>query len=200
MENYTYYSKNPLKISKRQLNKKMKIYTSNDDITRYFGQGYDKDIIKYSELSNYKNIDQLLPGQYNSKIILLEDKLNSGHWVAIIKYDNTIEYFNSYALFPSAELDGNTYLKNKQLDQDTKYLNQLFTKALDKYRIIYNKKQFQKFDPNIATCGRWCILRILMAREGLNLKEFIAFINDLTMKFKLSGDQLVTLLVDKHSD
>lgn len=197
MDGFIYYSSNPLKIDKIQLKKKMKEYTSDSQLEKFFGPGFNKDIIKYSDIEDYKTIDQLLPGKRNFKIILLESSFNSGHWVCVLKYGDTIEYFNSYGVQPSKELDYNTELVNKQLDQDVKYLNILFNKALNKYNIVYNKRKFQKVSPEIATCGNWCIIRGIMFKEAdMDLYQFISFIDEAERKFKLNGDQLVTLLVN----
>lgn len=199
MDKYFYYSANPLKINKKQINKEMKKYMSDSDITKYLGKKFENKIIKYSDIKKYNTISDLLPNRKNGlcKIILIEDSYNSGHWISVLRIGKTIEYFNSYGAFPSVELDGNSYLKNAQLDQDVKYLNILLNKAYDDgYNVIYNKTKFQKLDDNIATCGRWNVLRCLMFdKYKMDLFQFINFIDDLKKKFDLTSDQLVTLLV-----
>lgn len=196
MDNYTYYSSNPLKINKPAIKKQMKEYTSDSQLRKYFGAGFEKDIIKYSDIENYKTIDKLLPKKKDFKIILLESSYNSGHWVCLLKYEDTIEFFNSYGLKIGSQIDMNSALVNRQLDQDVKYLNILLNKAKDKYNIIYNKRRFQQVSPLIATCGSWVILRgVLFKKSGMDLYDFISFIDEAEKKFKLSGDELVTLLV-----
>lgn len=197
MDSYIYYTTNPLKIDRQELKKQMKEYTSDTQIENFFGRGFKKNVLKYSDIEDYDTIDKLLPGKRNFKIILLESTYNSGHWVCIMKYGDTIEYFNSYGLIPSKELDSNSELVNRQLEQDVKYLNLLLNKALDKYNIIYNKRKFQKLDPVIATCGNWCIIRGVMFKDAnMDLYSFINFIEDATKRLKLTGDELVTLLVN----
>jgi hypothetical protein len=197
MEGYKYYSSNPFRINKKKLKEEMKKYTSDAQIEEFFGKGFKNNILKYSDIEDYDTIDQLLPGKKNFKIILLESSYNSGHWVCVLKYDNKIEYFNSYGLKPSKELDMNTELLNRQLDQDTKYLNKLLNKAMKKYEIVYNKRKFQKVSPDIATCGSWCIIRgVLFKKANMDLIDFINFIDEAEDEFKLNGDELVTLLVN----
>lgn len=187
------------KINISQINEDMKEYMSDHDITHYLGEDFSTNIIKYSEIENYRDIDDLLNGNHVYKIILIEDSYNSGHWVALLKYDSTIEYFNSYGLKPTVELDGNSYLKNKQLNQDVKYLNILLNNALGKYKIIYNKRKFQKSGDNIATCGRHVVFRCLMFDKfDMNLYEYIDFINLMMKKLNLSSDQLVTFFINSH--
>lgn len=199
MENYNYYSTHPSEISKAKLKNKMSEYISDSDLTHYLGRNYNKKIIKYSDLADVKSIDKLLPGKKNSRIILLENERNSGHWVLLIKDNNTIEYFNSYGKRPSIELDYNSPEKNKQLNQDHKYLNDLLTESLNKYDIIYNKIPFQKLDDNVATCGKHTLFRYICWKIlKMDLYNYIQFMNELKKKFKMDADYIVTMLINSH--
>ena len=55
----------------------------DDDIRKILGN--ETKIIKYSELSKFNDLDELLPNEKDYCIILYEHKLNEGHWVAILK-------------------------------------------------------------------------------------------------------------------
>ena len=142
------------------------------DLIKYFGNNVNENIIKYSELANYKNIEEILPSHNSYKIILIENELNSGHWVLIMRYNKTIEFFNSYGLKPSKDLHFVDNLMNFFLEQDKKYLNFILNDAKNRFNIIYNKKRFQKISKNVNTCGRHIILRLLMLLFfGLNLYD-----------------------------
>ena len=80
----------------KKVNKTIKKSISDLDIERYFSRSVQKDIIKYSDLKNYSSIDQLLPKNKSFKFMLLESKHNSGHWLGLLRYNKTIEFFNSY--------------------------------------------------------------------------------------------------------
>ena len=67
---------------------------SDEDIQRILGG--DAKIIKYAELGNLYDIDQLLPEEKDYCIILYEDRPNRGHWTALLKYNNLYEHFDSY--------------------------------------------------------------------------------------------------------
>jgi len=71
-----------------------------------------------------------------------------------MRYNETIEWFNSYGTSPSQELDFISNQQNDMLNQDVKYLNILPTKALNKFTIINNKRQLQKFQDGFNTCGK----------------------------------------------
>ena len=184
--------------NKQLLQQQIKEEITDSDLTRYFGKKDFKNIIKYSELANYNSIQQILPRNKSWKIILIENEYNSGHWTLLLRYNNTIEWFNSYGTFPSAELDYISQQQKKILNQDVKHLNILLTQALPKFRIIYNKRKLQQLENGVNTCGKWIILRIIMMEKyNMDLNHFLQFIDRLKKQFKLSSDELVTLLIQK---
>ena len=131
------------------------------------------------------------------KIILIENEYNSGHWTLLLRYNNTIEWFNSYGTFPSAELDFISQQQKEILNQDIKHLNILLTQALPKFRIIYKKRKLQQLENGVNTCGKWIILRIIMMEKfNMDLNQFLRFIEQLKKQYKLSYE-LVTLLIQK---
>ena len=134
--------KNPNLIDMEEVVNDISEYISDDDLRRYFGQSFDKKILKYSELDNYSSIDKLLPKSRDFCIILVENEYNSGHWCGLLKYGKTTEFFNPYGTRPGGELDFNDKAKNDSLEQFEPYLNQLLDKELMKGRnVIYNKKR-----------------------------------------------------------
>jgi len=178
------------------IKQRLENYISSDDLLKYFGKMINDKIVKYSDLDNYKTIEQLLPDNNDFKIILIENQLNSGHWVVILRYDNTIEFFNSYGLMPSVDLNFIDNLQNKMLGQDIKFLNILLNECKNRFNIIYNKKRFQKLQPNINTCGRHTILRIIMFQHfQLDLYKYNIFIEKLMNKYDYPADIICCLLV-----
>lgn len=169
---------------------------SDADLERHTGIK-PSDIIKYSDLKNYNNITDLLPTDKSARIILIEDKYNSGHWVAILRYGKTIEYFNSYG----AKWDTDWKFINKMvrliLGQNTNEMTRLMDKAKqDGWNTVWNEKKFQKLDNNIQTCGRWCVLRIEMMKMGYTLKEFQDFVKKQSKEQKISTDYMVAKYVE----
>lgn len=141
-------------------------------------------IVTYSELKNYKTLDELLY-PYGAVFLLYETRPNFGHWTAIIRLDeNTVEFFDPYG----TELDGQ--LKNidkdfrKETDQDYPYLTKLFIES--PYNLTESEKKFQKLAPGINTCGRWTALRIVF--RDLPLKKFAKIFDN------SNSDELATYL------
>jgi len=116
-------------------------------------------VLAYPDLYRYTNIDDLF-GPYN-KIILLYPmtKLNQGHWVCLFRYNNTINFFDSYGI----RLDNERkFVKSKYIKEESgqeyPYLTWLLHNS--KYRIIENKYKLQRI-PYSQTCGKFCSLRLL---------------------------------------
>lgn len=146
------------------------------DFKRYFG--VDTQVLKYSDLADYLNINQLLPKETDFKIILTESKPNEGHWCVLLKYNGgrTIEWFDSYGVRPDGELSFIPNAIKKMLGEDKHYLSKLIKTMDQDQHFVYNKTKFQKLQDGINTCGRWVICRTLMMQFGFNLEEFTNFI------------------------
>ena len=185
-----------------EINDDLKEYVSDQDLRDYFGDSFDRRILKYSELSNYPTINDLLPKKKDFCIILVENEPNSGHWVALLKYEpNIIEFFNSYGDSPGSELSFNSKSTNEELDQSRNIITDLLDKAMEKNTVIYNKKKFQKLENDINTCGKNCIFRcICLKKYKLNLPKYINFVKDLKAHYKMSADELVSLLIPINED
>lgn len=113
-------------------------------------------LIKYSDISKYDNIDDLI-GPTGQAIILYLFTPTSGHYVALFKRAGRISYFDSYG-FPPEEaykfMDAKARIENNQVEP---YLFQL----LEGVHSEYNPYPFQDFKEGIATCGKHCIMRLI---------------------------------------
>ena len=172
----------------------LKVSMSGEDILSYLP---NCKIIEYNDLADYNEITELLTKQIDYVIILIETIAEStGHWVCVLKYGNTIESFNSYGEAP--DVQKNTLIskaKNIEFGQTQNYLTNLLVKS--NFNIIYNKLQLQKYTNNSATCGRFCVTRILcLLKDNMDLKRFLEFMIDLKKKFKSkSYDEIVCELI-----
>jgi hypothetical protein len=171
-------------------------FSSNFDLCDALNCGEDS-IIKYSELINYKNLDELLPKPFDYTIILLETNRNQGHWVVILRLGNVIELFNSYGVPIDSEFRYIPDTIERWLGQSTRYLTNLVKKN-NKFKIVSNTYKFQSKDS--ATCGRWVILRTETARMGYKLEDFINMIDKQVEKTGMPSDVLVLYYVPFKTD
>jgi len=126
----------------------------------------DIKIMKYSELNNYNNIDEAF-GDKDSIALLFESKPSYGHWTLLIRHPGVIEFFDSYG--NSTDIDIMDLIKDKKWlygsGQGNASLSRLV--ANSDYDYVYNKTPLQKKDSDIATCGRWVIIRHMLREMGL---------------------------------
>jgi len=173
-------------------------FGSNFDIADALNCGQDQ-IIKYSELRNYNSLDELLPCTFDYKIILLETDRNTGHWVCVIRMGDVIECFNSYGIPIDSEWKYIPDSIERWLGQSTRYLKNLI-KQNTMFKIVNNTYEFQSKDPDVATCARWCILRIETAKIGYSLKDFTNMISKQVVKDDIPSDILVLYYVKFKND
>jgi hypothetical protein len=174
----------------------------------YFGSNYDimdclncgpEQIIKYSQLKDYTSLQELLPLEFDYKVILLETNRNTGHWVCILRLGGVIECFNSYGIGIDQEWRYIPDTIERLLGQSTRYLTNLIKKS-EGFTVISNKYKFQSKSDDVATCARWCILRIETAKIGYSLKEFVRMIEKQEAETDLPSDILVLDYVRFKSD
>lgn len=145
-------------------------------------------IVKYSDIHRMNSIDELLV-PFRSCFILYEVRENSGHWVVLLMLpDGSIEFFDSYGGTPDSQL---TFIpKNfaSRSYQNYPYLSMLLKKSGK--HITYNPYQFQKFDNNVKSCGRWDVLRVKLI--DLPLEDFKKLF------LGKNYDDIVTVLTDNN--
>lgn len=163
----------------------------DDDIKRILP---DAKIIDYESLKKYSSIDELLPNDKDYVIILYEDRQNSGHWVCLLRDNNTIEFFCSYGTYPDHQLKWVDYNTRKELGSDVPLLSHLLDSC--PYDVIYNEIPYQSENKEIATCGKHVIFRIRQHLNDMNLEEY----QDIVKKTKPDGmsyDEYINNYYDK---
>lgn len=161
-----------------EIKNKLAYMVSNDDFNKYFTDAHQK-VLKYSDLSDVNNINELLPTCPDYRIILTETKKNEGHWCCIMRYINkknnnreTVEWFDSYSGKPDSELKFIPKFIRIQLGQNENHLSRILKTVTNPLEILYNSTKYQTLKNGVNTCGRWCILRLIMYHIGYSLDEF----------------------------
>ena len=119
----------------------------------------NSNISKYSELKEYdsitdfipNNID-LLPNDFDYRLILIEQAKNSGHWTVLVRFKNNIYYFDSYGVKPDGEWKFIPDSVRKMLNQETNeqiYSFGLFDKVTCDIERINNKSNEIRLLSNI---------------------------------------------------
>jgi len=168
------------------MNKQLAKSLSDGDIRKVLGA--KTRIITYPQLKNYNTIDQLLEVD-NRCVILVETKVNSGHWVCVLKYGNTCEFWDSYGL---PQIDSELHYVSLQERKSLGEMKPLLSALLDEcpYQVVYNKTDLQSWKPNVNTCGRWVCLRLQHA--DMTLPQFLKYVKSFHAP---NTDELVCQLV-----
>jgi hypothetical protein len=175
----------------KKLKKYIDIALSNTDVLDIVNKRAN--LILYPDLHKYKDIDQVL-GRYGAAFILFCSKPRYGHWVALIKRGNIIEFFNSYGGFPDDTLD---YIEPKYRKESNQFHTTLSRLMYDSpYELEYNEFPFQKKGGSIKTCGRHAAYRILL--KDLDLYEYKAFLDYIKDLTRLDYDAIITLATTKQ--
>jgi hypothetical protein len=149
-------------------------------------------------ISYLNNHEQLYINKYfyNKSIKIFKynvNKISLFYRYNKIRLDMLFEYFDSYG----NDIDEPIYWVNKETQQylDLKpYLTNLLEKS--NKNIIYNSKDFQKENRNIATCGRHCILRALtILKDGQQLTDYIKMMNSINQVTGYNYDDIVSAII-----
>ena len=144
-------------------------------------------VVRYRDLADVGSVDELL-GPHGRVFILYESQPGYGHWTVLLRRGkNSVELFDSYGLPVDDELDFLPVRFRQETGQARAHLSQLLGHS--PYRIEYNNHRLQSTRPGIATCGKWCALRALNSRMGVD--AFARRVRAECRRRKLSPDELV---------
>src|SRR5271154_6460796 len=152
-------------------------------------------VVMYRNIRLYESIDELLL-PHGACVILYETKDHFGHWCCITLRDRlsgkghkVIEFFDPYGGEIDSQLKHIPEKFAQESGQNHPFLGDLMLKC--DYKLSYNQFPFQELKANVADCGRWCALRIIL--KEATLEEF----RDLF--YNLYSDEWATLLTMDES-
>jgi hypothetical protein len=190
------YSKTPVSSLPEQLQSVIADPLDDSEIRHYLP---DAKIIKYSELSRYHMLTQLLPQETDYVIILYEDSPNNGHWVCLLRYPRgpkgQIEFFCPYGLKPDGQLAWTSQSKRQLLGEGRKLLIPLLNCCVQD--VVYNPIKYQQEAQGVNDCGRHCVFRIkCLLDKGMDLDDYFEYMKQLENKLQLPADGIVSTQID----
>jgi hypothetical protein len=166
---------------------KIKQYPLGDDDIRKL-LGNDIKIWNYPQLQDLNSAEELFDSKGRAILLFPNSSPTSGHWTCLINRPNSIEFHDSYGDAPdTAQKGGMSKGRLEMLDIEKPDLTRLL-RATGK-PVYYNHHQFQKESPNIATCGKHCVVRLLYAPYSLD--KYASIIK----KSGMSADEFVSGVV-----
>ena len=110
------------------------IFLTNFDLAEFLDDTGTLNIKTYKQLETMTRPEQIFENHDYCILFLPTISENVGHWQILLKGNGLYYFFDSYA-------------------EDTLTIH--IKKILG--NIIINNVQYQEYNPNIATCGKWCL-------------------------------------------
>ena len=170
--------------------KRLEKYSLSDsDIRKILGRGTK--IVKYSELSKFNVIEQLLPKEKASVILLIEDSLDHGHWVGLCRFKDMFMYFDSYGNPVDQDLKWTPMKTREALNEDEPYLTQLLDKS--NRECIYNNIKYQEMKQDINTCGGHISSFLYhMKNNNMDLRDYYMYMKEIKRRTGQTYDEIVS--------
>jgi hypothetical protein len=178
-------------LSKEEWDQKKAYPLSNDDIMSLIDLE-PSNILTLPDLLECDNIDEKLDRKGRAIVLYLTGPNESeGHWIALLKRNNNIEVYDSYGFNPKNwEKDLSGGIDNHNQDS-----NELIKLIKDSgYSVSFNKVKNQQINPNISTCGRHAVMRLLFSKYSL--PEYQKILKMIKKKYNISPDDLATGLTE----
>jgi len=155
-------------------------------------------IMRYSDLKDYKTITQLLPKDKSYVFLLYQHSPNSGHWVLLMRYGGTIEFFCSYGSAIDAPLKWTNPKDRQMLGEAVPYLTNLL-RSQKEFNVIHNPVAYQAKGNDKATCGAHDVMRLSqMLNHGQDLTDYYDYMTKIKKESGLSYDEIVANFVSKR--
>jgi len=126
-------------------------------------------MIKFSDLDEYKSVEELLPKQKDAIVIFWEiETANVGHWTCLCRLNQTYIFFDSYGHTEQEDFSYIPMTLRSQLGIDKDYLKDL----LKGKHVITNHVDYQKMKDGVDTCGRFVAMFLYIFKRGYSLSDF----------------------------
>lgn len=156
-------------------------------------------VVSYSDIFNQETAKEhdyirkfLSQTNQRAAIFLFRQTKTYGHWMALFENsDGELYVYDSYGdKKPDEYIIGTDGIKNETLNQESPYLLECFGNSSYEY-IHWNDYPQQELKPNVQTCGKWSIFRIL--NRDMDVEDFADYIDSVCRKNKLTSDQYVCM-------
>ena len=147
----------------------------------------------YSDLMTLDSIDDIFDSKGRCIILYANEDINTGHWVALCRQTNCIQFYDSYGYPP--DFTGISTGASKQLEKITGQSERrlLYLIRNSGYGIEYSNECIQN-EEDSATCGKYCVLKLLFNEMPISL--FNRFIESSSAKYNLSNDEYISLVYE----
>lgn len=116
-------------------------------------------VVRYPDMARFPTWDAMLGPAGAAAVLFLTESATSGHWLAAFNGpDDTAHIFDPLGIGLDKQKDELGAEKASELGQDRAEFSRLLKTT--SRRPVVNHEDFQAFNPQVQTCGRWVGLRI----------------------------------------
>lgn len=157
-------------------------------------------ILDYADVITAPTVDALFKGRKSLVLFYPSNKQGmdiSGHYTAMIRRPDGIDYYDSYGKFPdqpkqysvSSRMRDSLYAEPGRRNS----LIALLKKVDEEGGIVdFSDHKHQSLDPRVATCGRHCLTRCLF--PDLSNDEYHALITECGKRWGVCKDDAVSAI------
>lgn len=126
----------------------------------------------------------------------IEEDLDTGHWIALSKYNNIYEVFDGLGAPIGSELKWINATKRRTLNGKSPYMSNLLE---DKSNVVHNKVKYQEDEIGVNTCGSHvCHRRYCLKNYNMDLYTHHAYMKEIQDNTGQSYDYIVADCVNFH--
>ena len=144
--------------------------------------------VQYSDIHKIPSIDVLL-GPHRKCVLLYQTSRNYGHYVAVWENNNIIFFSDSYGGIVDSQLKYVPYDMKDGLNSNHNYLIRLMYNS--GMKVQFNQYKLQSREPDVSTCGRWCVNRLRFPE--ISIDDYHDIFKQ-SSKY-IDNDELIVLLV-----
>ena len=155
------------------------------------------------EIAQMSSLAEVFGGNDHAVIFTATNSPTDGHYQAIfLNKDNQLFFFDSYGMKPPDMILKVEKELGKNWGQNAYALPKLIKQSPYANNAFYNDVRYQSTEDNVATCGRYVIVVILLnsifKKNGMsfNLSSFNTIMKGWKKKYNKSYDDIVAFFVD----
>ena len=162
-------------------------------------------ILTMQEISKMKSLKDVFQNQSYVIIFTATNSPNDGHFQMIWISGGVLNWFDSYALQPTGLLDKMMKLNMNLWGQNNNLWKLIQESQFYPNSFRMNTHKYQSNSKNVATCGRYCTLNVLLKyiyeQKGkvYNTECFFKLMQFWKTKYKKNYDSIVSSLIDEFA-
>lgn len=166
-------------------------------------------IVRYADITNMTSLEQVFNGFDHVILFLAVESENSGHfqcmYISNDKNGKLLNFFDSYGMKIDGGINKLVTAGMNTWGQDNNLKKLVEQSVFFPDRFVYNTHKYQNTSKDVATCGRYAVLNVLLnyifkqRKLAYGVQEFYLLMKYWMQKYKQNPDTIVADIIDKYS-